>query len=134
MQEDARIGVFNSRREFDEIISSRNYFFAVLRGYTNVLETPPIVAISYDPDVPSRKLGAQMIEFLADCDIGVRVALNGNPSLIEDFARLLQGDKVPSQTDIINKVGREWRKRRLIPQEYFRVIKQGRKRPPTRAV
>jgi hypothetical protein len=128
MQHDDRTGVFHDRHDFEQNLNARKYFWAVAQAYISVLETPPLVAISYDDERPNRKLSAQMIEFKADCDNGVKVALNNNPSLIDDWNRLIRGDKVPNQNDIIAKVGKTWRKFHLIPHVYFRVIKKGRKR------
>ena len=130
MEQDGRTGVFQNRREFEETISARNYFYAVARAYLDVLETPALCAISYDEERPNRKLGAQMIEFKVDCDNGVKAALNNNPSLIEDCNRLIRGEKVPNRNDIIAKVGKTWRKFHLIPHEYFITIKRGRKSQP----
>jgi hypothetical protein len=129
MQQDDRTGVFQDRHDFEQNLNLRKYFWAVAQAYISVLETPALCAISYDDEFPNRKLGAQMIEFKCDVYLANVAALNGNPSLLEDWNRLvINGEKVPNANSIINRCSRVYRSRKLIPHVYFTVIKKGRKR------
>lgn len=128
MQQDDRTGVFQDRHDFEQDLTARKYFWAVVRAYLDVLETPPLVAISYEWEFPNRKLGAQMIEYKVDCDNAVKAALNGNPALIEDFNNLIRGVSVTNANYIITRVSRKFKLFKLIPHVYFKVIKRGRKR------
>lgn len=125
--QDARTGVFQSRHDFNESLTARKYFWSVAKAYLDVLETPPLAAISYT-DLPNRRLNAQMIEFKVDTDNAVKAALDSNGSLIEDFHSLIRGGSVQNENYIINRVGKKFRRFKLIPHEYFVTVKKGRKR------
>src|SRR6266852_883229 len=112
------VGVFRSRVDFERHRDARNGFWSVATAYLEVLETPPLVAISHDPEFPNRKLGAQMIEYKVDCDNAVKAALDDNPSLVEDFHKLIRGSDVPHANHIIAKCAKQFRQFQLLPHLY----------------
>lgn len=126
MQHD--IGVFESHGDFERKRDARKYFWSVIRAYVEVLEMPPLTAISYDPNYPNRRLGPQTIEFKTDVENATKVALDNNPSLFDDWNRLIRGENVSNANEIIVKCARLYRSRQLIPHFYFVTIKRGRNR------
>jgi hypothetical protein len=126
---DVDTGVFESHTEYSQLRSARQAFRLTTEAYLRTRSLSPLVAYSYDDAVPSRKLGPAAIEFIADVENATKKALGGNQALLDQWQQLVyDGANVPNSTAIIGRCGRPYRIRKLLPWEYFRTIKQGRKR------
>lgn len=121
-------GVFESHTEYEKQRNAGHYFWRVINGYIDVRNTPPLTAISYDPEVRNPKLGADLIHFIVDVENSTRQSLGNNPALFEQWQRLVSGEDVPNAASIVARCARLYQARQLAPTTYFRVLKVGRKR------
>lgn len=124
---DLETGVYSSHAEYQEQKYATQYFKRVIDAYIDVRNTPPVAAISHDPAVINPKLGADLIHYCVDVENATRKSLNNNPALFEQWEKLVCGDAVPNAASIIRKCAKIYRARKLLPVEYFKVIKQGRR-------
>lgn len=124
---DLETGVYRSHAEYQEQRYSKHYFKGVVDAYIDVRNTPSLAAISHDPAVINPKLGADLIHYIVDVENATRKSLDNNPALIEQWEQLVCGNTVPNAASIIRKCARIYRARKLLPGEYFKVIKQGRR-------
>jgi len=128
-------GVFESHNAYEREKRWRKIFHQVTAAYLDARNTPALVAVNYDDSQPgNRKLGADLIHYIADCERTARAALGGNPVLFGMWQRLVEeNDTVPAAmvAQIIRKFGRLAQARGLEPHRYFTHIRKGRpdKRP-----
>lgn len=120
-------GVFESHTAYEQQRAARHYFERVISAYNDVRNIPPITAISLDPEFINPKLGPDLINYLIDVEHASRKALKHNDVLFEQWKRVVNGEDVPNIASIAVRCGRVYRARKLLPVEYFKVIKQGRR-------
>lgn len=128
MSQDDRIGIFESYSDFERQRGARRCFKQVVEAYVNARNTPPIVAISYDPSRRNHKLDAHTIHYLCDVENASRQALGKSRELFHQWQRLVRGEDVPNANSIITRCGRLYQARQLAPHLYFRTVKRGRER------
>jgi hypothetical protein len=105
----------------------RKTFWQVSDFYLDARNTPSLCAINYDETVPNRRMGANLIHFIVDCENATKKALDNDPELLERWQTIIEKEKdVPGSASIISKCGRLYSIRKLIPSDYFRVIRKGR--------
>ena len=120
------VGTFPSHAAYKEQKDFRSYFWRVIVGYRSVSELSPVVAMVWDPCVAPKKLGVDGIHYIVDIQLATEKALNGNPELLDQWQRLVNGENTPNAASIVNRCGRLYKSRRLAPASYLRFVKQGR--------
>jgi hypothetical protein len=119
-------GVFQSHAAYQDQKDLRNYFWRVIRGYRDVSELSPVVAMVWDPCQAPKKLGVDGIHYIVDIQLATEKALNGNAELLDQWECLVNGENTPNSASIINRCSRIYKSRRLAPATYLRFVKQGR--------
>ena len=121
------VGVFSSRAVYLEQRDFRSYFWRVIRGYRDVSELSPVVAMGWDPLERPKRLGIDGIHFLCDIALATKKALDNNPALLDQWQRLVNGENTPNAASIVNKCGRIYKSRRLAPASYLKFERKGRR-------
>lgn len=129
MGRDLDIGSFESRADFAKQRQERSTFWKVVETYLDFRQRPPLTAVNFDQYAPPTKLTFDLVDYLADVELAVRRVLE--PRLYAHWQTLILGGEIPSATErvILSRCSRIFEERQLLPWDYFRSIKKGRKRP-----
>jgi hypothetical protein len=138
MQHVLDTGIFESRSDYEQKKYDRKVFDVVTQTYAEIRSLHPLSAFAYDEyERPHRKLDALGIEYLTDIENATWRGLQKTPALYGEWQRVVEGDEtVPAVTlaQLVSKCSPWYQKRGLLPHEYFRRIKQGRKDRRTPAI
>jgi hypothetical protein len=129
LQHDIDVGVYESRSDYEQKKYNKKVFDAVVVIYSDLRERHPLCAFSYDEfDRSSKKLTFDAVEYLADIENITRLALKSS-ALLNSWQRLVEGEELPAATltQLISKCSPWYQKNGILPHDYFRHIKQGRK-------
>jgi len=106
---------------------ARDYFWRVIHAYNETRLLPCITAINPDPISQSHRLDVYCIHYICDVELASRRALDNNLELLDQWARLTDGENVANATSIIRRCASVYERRKLAPSTYFRTIKEGRR-------
>jgi hypothetical protein len=110
-------------------------FQQVIAAYVETKEAQPIGASSIylDTGEVSHRLTIDGINFCVDTEKATTEALQNDPVLLQTWEHLAL--ELPANqnhaNDVIQRCGREYLRRGLVPNVYFRRVKYGRRRGTT---
>lgn len=118
-------------RSFERPESERQrlarHFHQVASTYIRMRSLSPVTAFRIDDEEkPNLKLGADTIHLCIDTERATAKALGNDPALLAQWQQLAEGTtQVPDASKIVQRCGRVYEQRRLIPHRYFQHVRRG---------
>jgi hypothetical protein len=112
-------------RSNDRTRQDQAYFQGVTAAYSDLRELSPLVACNLDDTAPTRRRTPVVSEFICDVELATRRVLK-TPELFRAWEQIVAGETIPTRLAniITGRCGAIYRRRGLIPSEYFRTIKR----------